>query len=560
MAGFFNPLWLLALALLPLVRWLHRWHAPLSSWPVAAIFIWRETSADAAAGETKRKPDPAWRRRAVIVALLVIALAGPYRQSELSDLTVWIDDSLSMYSTENDTTRLALGMNALALELSEETSGPDRVSLRSLTNPGRSQLLHDRRRIAVPDWPPSPSDRTSAGAGTTMDLPPPALLSTDSIHWLVTDSASDAVRQWATRAALARIIQVGKNTENAGVFRLAAGRNLQQSDQVDVLVGVVNQGLRTISRDLQLHDGNRLLGHKPLLLEPGQETYLRFQVPIAPETAALRARMSPPDTLSADDELGLDIRPLQPLPTRLGKNCGEALYRAIDTHPALMLTGKVRPELTIECMTSTAPAGLPVAPADPAPVVSTLPAWLPVAGSAQDISLQKPWIAVTGGSRILFTAAQTETHAPDQKQDTATFDSRLQPALAGADQVLLRAGEVPLVVRRITGEDRPVVVETNIDMTRPAFTRQPEFAAFVAALVDLTVGHHLLEETVSTARNPEASIIAPASIPPGEKHQAMPVAGKTAGSLSTLFLIAALLLLAADTILLWRAQQGAHRA
>jgi len=139
MPGFINPLWLIALGLIPLIRWLHRWQSPLSSWPVSALFLWRNSTADQQAGKEKRPPEPAWRRRALAAAFMITALSGPYLQSESRSLTVWIDDSLSLGTVENGSTRLETLFARLASALEDHDPAWEEVTLRSLTNPGRAQ-------------------------------------------------------------------------------------------------------------------------------------------------------------------------------------------------------------------------------------------------------------------------------------------------------------------------------------------------------------------------------------------------------------------------------------
>src|SRR5262245_57671007 len=94
--------WLAALALLPVVRWLHRYRDAAAATPVAAVFLWR-TDAVTGASRTRGPPDPAWRRRALVVALLVLALAGPRWPGDRgAPVMIWLDDSQSLYARDGD--------------------------------------------------------------------------------------------------------------------------------------------------------------------------------------------------------------------------------------------------------------------------------------------------------------------------------------------------------------------------------------------------------------------------------------------------------------------------
>ena len=115
MFGLTTPWWLFALTVIPLIRWLHRWRAPLSRASVSALFLWTTVDAVSAGGLSQQIPDPAWRRRALIASLLILALAGPWLQRDELRITVWIDDTLSMATIEQDQSRLAEGLFTLVI-------------------------------------------------------------------------------------------------------------------------------------------------------------------------------------------------------------------------------------------------------------------------------------------------------------------------------------------------------------------------------------------------------------------------------------------------------------
>src|SRR5678809_663308 len=111
---FEHPWWLAALALLPVVHWLHRYRAASAAARVAAVFLWRADAAIGARDTRRQPPDPAWRRRAAIVALLVLALAGPrWRAERGAPVVVWLDDSQSLYARDGEGTRMARALHDL---------------------------------------------------------------------------------------------------------------------------------------------------------------------------------------------------------------------------------------------------------------------------------------------------------------------------------------------------------------------------------------------------------------------------------------------------------------
>ena len=211
MVGLSVPWWLIALAVIPLVRWLHRWQAPLSNTPVSAIFLWDKAGFTGTGGETRHTPDPAWRRRALIASLLVVALAEPWWQRDGGLVSVWIDDSLSMTATEQGISRLANGL--LVLDQALQDSGSGRVTLRSLSDPSRAVQGNDPLAFDANTW-------LAASQGEPRPLSA-ALLSPEHAHWLVTDGANERLVEWAEDAPLARVITFGNATENVAVTPFA---------------------------------------------------------------------------------------------------------------------------------------------------------------------------------------------------------------------------------------------------------------------------------------------------------------------------------------------------
>ncbi len=165
---FDQPLWLAGLALVPLIWWLHRFAGEGPRVAVASLTLWREASGavDVAARKASHA-DPAWRRRALIAALLVSALAQPQWMRGEPPLTIWVDNSTSLFTVENGRTRLAT-----LIELARRAAGASRAATwRTLENPSASLL---------------PGAITPA---LVLEPPAPSLLPSSHEHWLLTDGA-----------------------------------------------------------------------------------------------------------------------------------------------------------------------------------------------------------------------------------------------------------------------------------------------------------------------------------------------------------------------------------
>jgi hypothetical protein len=532
MIGVLHPFWLVALAVIPLIRWLHRWQAPMAAWTVSAIFLWEDAIQDDAPGPARRKPDPAWRRRAIIAALLVTALAKPFWRQDVESLTVWIDDSLSMSTLENGGTRLSAAMNSLSVALDETESSRALIELRSLSDPGRVVHYAGGDTLDAETWQ---MDIPTEPIG-----PQASLMSSETNHWLVTDGASETVRTWAQRVPVDRFIQVGVTTENSAVTRLAVRRSLDSPDGLDVLVSLSNTGLQSDVRQLELRSRELLLQQAEVLLPPGQTIHWQTQV-VAVEPS-LSASLAPQDSLSADDKLAIGLQKFRPLVAVVGANCGTALRLALATHPALQVSNTAtNPDLRVNCPRDQFPdasgpeAQIRALISSARPLEST-PTWLPGAGVRQDLVVPADWISAA--------AWPGQIAAPGNELVFGTLDT-------------------PLVVKRDgtggSSSGRPAVVDTIIDMSNPLFTRQPEYPAFVATLVDLATGRDLLNESMVMSRNALASIVQPTQIDrrPG---QAQNFQRTVNSSLSGFFVVMATLVLLLDLALILKTRRGVGHA
>ena len=516
MPGLTEPLWLAALAAIPLVRWLHRWRAPLRSAPVSAAFLWNSAEETSAGGQRKDRPDPAWRRRALIVALLAISLAGPWWQQDVSRITVWIDDSLSMSTLEAGETRLQAGLSELADALGELPSVE--ADLRSLSDPARARSGNDAMAFNAASW----LDDESA----PLLLPPAATLDRDAAHWLVTDGADDRLEQWAARAPLARIISVGSETENVALTQLAVRRSLQDPGGLDVLVAVSNTGTTGAIRSLTLEADAGDRQAFELVLASGETRYVTARHR-GIETA-LTAVLRPGDSTAGDDALVLRAPALGRVPVELDPDCPGPLRQAVRAHSGLQVVEPGRAtELQLLCSKRNAVPVPSLRFHGAAPVsVDTDPRWQPGIGRLEELNLPAGWIA----------ASQWELPPADD------------------DELVLSADGEPLIIVRAGS---PVTVESTLDMSSAEFAGQPEYPVLISGLVDLALGRAALDPVIASARDPEASAIAPSRL------QVALTSGPTFGAarkpLGDIALALAALVLLLDLVFIGRASRAARR-
>jgi len=109
--SFSTPAWLFGLLLVPVIWYLHRTGPILRRHPVANLDLWRDARLEAMQAGDRRRADPAWIRRAIIAALLSLALAGPTLPRGGGRVTLWVDDSLSMQTGQTGRTRMERGLD-----------------------------------------------------------------------------------------------------------------------------------------------------------------------------------------------------------------------------------------------------------------------------------------------------------------------------------------------------------------------------------------------------------------------------------------------------------------
>ena len=103
------PIWLVGLAVIPLIWWLHRLGDPDAAAPVSAAFLFHTQADEAKTSHPLPRANPLWILRAALLSLLVLALARlTWTLDSERHITVWFDDSLSMHAYEDERPRTAI--------------------------------------------------------------------------------------------------------------------------------------------------------------------------------------------------------------------------------------------------------------------------------------------------------------------------------------------------------------------------------------------------------------------------------------------------------------------
>lgn len=468
MLSLVTPLWLFGLTLLPVIRWLHRGGRHRRAVPVSHLGLWRGSAASQPAAGERRPPDPAWRRRAALTALLFVALAEPQLPTPRPAITVWVDDSLSMLTREAQGTRLVEGMAQVRALLAEV--GHADVDLRTLGDPWHSLGAPTDAAVAT----------LAAGAGRTEpDAPPAALLRRDSLHWLVTDGADTSLFEWPDGRHPDRVIRVARVTRNVGLQRLAARRHPNDPDKFDLLLKVANGGTAAETRVAVFATDAGEVARSTQHLDAGTSALVSA---VIPASASVRATLQPGDALAEDDQIVLDLAPLRRRRVAADSNCPASIVAAVATHPALALApqGATDVEAVLDCGTRGTSSNL----ATIRVLADRTPAGPP--GSVR-------WSSTVAEShRIGLT--------PERLQLAARVQAR------PADTVLLAVGDEPVIVDR-AGASR--LIETSLDFGSMAIRSGPEVPLLVNLMFERLFGSALLDAVAITDRGAAAVRVAP---------------------------------------------------
>lgn len=467
--SFLTPLWLAGLALLPAIRWLHRAGPPRREVAVSRLALWRGAEASRPNPGARRPPDPAWRRRALLAALLLIALAGPRWPEERVRVTLWIDDSLSMLTREASGTRLAEGLARARSKLAELAQAD--VDVRVLSDPwSRLGALDDATTATV-----------LSNAGRKEPGPPPAaLLRSDSQQWLLTDGADATLFAWPGGRRPDRVVQVAGVTRNVGLERLSARRHPGDPQTLDLLLKVTNGGLADEARTVVFSAGDVEVIQSDVRLAAGASRLVEATMPAS--SSSVRTTLQPGDALAEDDTITLDLAPLRPRRVAVDPACAKALVAAVAAHPALAVVppGAAGAEAVLDCGTGLESTGMPT-----------------LRVIADRVPSRPP-----GAPRWSSTIAESRRGELDRSRLQIAAHLQARPN----DSVLLALGDEPVIVER---GGKAEVVETSLDIASIASGRGPELPLLVDFMFGTLLGPGLLDTVAVVDRGPRASRVAP---------------------------------------------------
>lgn len=509
-----HPLWLLGLLLIPPIRWLHRFHAGGRKVRVPALFLWRDAGAEGLAGIRRGDPDPAWRRRALLTALLVVSLAGPgWVRQHVAQAEVWVDDGPALFAREPDG-RDRVAWAAEALRKSLEQAGAQGATLHALRRPGEALVVHPQNGMTT-----QPFRSWLGEPGRAAFMSPP--LAGGVNRWLLSSGSDRHLSEAFRDVPLARAIEVGKATENSALVGLSARPSLKEPDQLTALATVLNAGTRRARRALEVRFGQRLLASVALELKVGERKVSRFSVP-AGTRGDLDARLLPEgaDALPMDDVLALEIDPASmQLPFAAKGRCPLPVVAALEANPVLRRMPASEAQVSIWCGAEQ-------------PSWDTPTLWLPTGLPGGALRAEPSWSDHSTGDLPLLEGPWLRPIAA--------------PQIAG--KVLLGADGEALILE----QDRPRRIILLFDTGAPELELRPELPSLITKLLTRLAGREILFPAAAAARNPDDARVAPGPLP---RAAAEAITGATRFDASPWLLLTALAFAADDLSRQWRRRQ-----
>lgn len=504
------PLWLFLLILIPLIRWMHRFKRLSSTHPSTTLFLWHSFQHHQGAGGSPASPDRLWLLRALITILLVLALADPALQNgQGHSIEVWLDDSLSMFTEEDEQRRIHLALKQLGQYLAETEAS--QIQLHSLGNPGSSITLDPGNASGWPDQLGRWTDQPQAEP-----LPPPAAtLSPLSNHILLTDGADIELNRWARSAPLRHVIQAGRASQNIALTRLSLRKPLDESGIINGVARIDNLTDTAQNIRLILQHEKEIIKTQQLDIPAHEKTIITFSIADKKRGQILARLEGANDPLPLDDELRLNLEKLNPALRykKLGR-CSQHVEAVLDSHPSLMQADS-EPEVIIDCSGEIGESILPLLRLQPT-------------------------------HSLLRTTHKAHWHNNSALQSLVMAAglpySDRAPALSSTGSPILSANGRMLILKQ--AETDRQIIESYISSSDPLFALYPEYPLLITGLLGQLTGRNLDMAPLTASRETESSRIKPNSfsIKPMELHESQSMAA----SIAPLLILASLILLTVD--------------
>jgi len=456
-----NSLWLLMIPVIPLIRLLHQLRTTQNTLFVSSLLFWQlNNNENQITKPVINSPNKIWYLRAAIAGSLILSAASPHwiTMTE-SKVHIWLDDSISMQTQEQNGSRASIAINNLLKKANELTI--TELSIHSLTAANKPSLNlyrnnYDNWKSLLNDW--------YAVNSKELQLPP-QIQSTKGSHWLITDNADNKINQWSTKNPISQLLTIGSQTENSAISSFSVRPEITKKDSLSAIAQIFHDGKQATSRTLQLFSGNQKIKQWELNLSPQESTQIKFKIDLnLIPSKQLLLRFKHSDSLAIDDSLKLNSSFY--LKSKIVGQCPALLIKALNTHPYLKIIKESTEEssLTIQCGNS---------------VLKQKTAILKFHTAKQSYPNTKPlaWLTDSKTLNNLHFKQALLRYFPSP---SSTINNN--PIFVAGNTVLISHTKQP-----------QSIVDCYLDLQHPILTNRQEFPVLIAGLIDLAVQHSYLD-------------------------------------------------------------------
>ncbi len=472
-----NAFWLLLIPAIVLIRFLHQFKSTQKR-AVSSLLFWQKAPLAAQNSTFKlTQTNKIWRLRALIASLIILAASSPHWLTQQHTVHVWIDDSVSMMTQEQNITRAQIGFARLLKKLASQNFS--KISIHSLNTRDKPSL--NLNPLISLLWQKKLNEWYQTDyVGTPRPLPDALPVGE---NWLITDTADQRINHWYQNSAIDQLILVGQETENTAFTQFSARPAFADHTTISGLVQFIHRGNHSQATTLQLYSGQKLLKQWRINAPVNQLISQRFEINrhALPQNS-LRIKINEQDALPIDNQLTISTTFTLPLTIRGA--CPPTLLHALHSHPFLHIQKNLaNARFNIYCgltdIDHTVPS-LIFHQNKHSIAVKSNPVWL------TESTALKP---------LIFPPQLINYFAP--------------AANINFGKPLYSANQKPLISYT---QSPHKITHSLLDVQNPALTAHASFPLLISGLIDFTLDTRSLDPMVLAQRPLHETIIQPFSV------------------------------------------------
>ncbi|NOZ24302.1 MAG: VWA domain-containing protein [Planctomycetes bacterium] len=332
--SFTVPLYFAFAAAIPVVVLLYFLKLKREDFVISSTLLWRKCI------DEMRVNSPFQRLRRnlllllqiIILALLVLALARPFRSTEGIrgvNVILLVDNSASMSATDVRPSRLEHA-KSLANDLIDDMKAEDNMMIMSFADQpvvactftsSKTKLREAVAAVKPTELPTRITDALRIARALALSKPPSEIV-------LLSDGGFDESKVGDLKGASCRYIGVGKRSENVGITAIDVRRLPEKKSHYQAFVKVQNFGADTRRLYVQLIIDGKLADAREVVSAPGGASSIVFDI-AGRDTGVIEARFDLDDDLQVDNAARAVLKTPEKVKIALVTNGNYFLERAL---------------------------------------------------------------------------------------------------------------------------------------------------------------------------------------------------------------------------------------